>query len=94
MLGLIASIVLLPAAADAAKKPKITSAAMQDRDADQHADAVLVGWSTKVKHRKDADGRYPLTVAGYTIQSLPKAKGAKEMLVRGQGRVDEIDDDE
>ena len=68
-------LVLAPAAAADRKPPRIVTAAMLDADADSRADRVRLTYSERVRHRVDADGRYPFAVAGYRIRSVGKATG-------------------
>lgn len=63
------------AAAPNAKSPRIVSAVMQDADRDARADSVRLTYSTRVRHARDTDGRYPFTIAGYRIRSVGLAKG-------------------
>jgi hypothetical protein len=55
--------------------PRIVAAAMVDADGDFRADRVRLTYSERVRHRRDADGRYPFTVTGYRIRSIGIANG-------------------
>jgi hypothetical protein len=68
-------LVLAPTAATDRKPPRIMTAAMLDADADSRADRVRLTYSERVRHRVDADGRYPFAVSGYRIRSVGKAAG-------------------
>ncbi|MPZ70712.1 MAG: hypothetical protein GEU71_14465 [Actinobacteria bacterium] len=66
--------VVTPAVA-AKGKPKIVKGEMMDRDGNNIPDAVFLWYSQKVKHSKDADGKYPFTVEGYVITNVGKTQG-------------------
>lgn len=68
-------VVLAPGAAVDRKPPRIVAAVMLDADGDSRADRVRLTYSEPVRHRLDADGRYPFAVSGYRIRSVGKAAG-------------------
>lgn len=75
---LLALTVLPAAAADAApdrKPPRIVAAVVQDVNRDYRADRVLVTFSERIRHARDADGTYPFAVVGYRIISVAAARG-------------------
>jgi hypothetical protein len=77
VLIVVMSIVVVGAssAAPQAKAPRIVSAVMQDVDRDARADSVRLTYSTRVRHARDRDRRYPFSVSGYRIASVGAAKG-------------------
>jgi hypothetical protein len=50
---------------------------MVDSDGNMFADKVVVTYTERVRHKRDADGKYPFTVDGYDIASVGRAKGRK-----------------
>src|SRR5262245_4314 len=82
--ALVVAMVLPVAASSAAlqaKPPRIVSAAMQDSDRDARADSVRVTYSTRIRHVRDRDGRYPFAVTGYRIRSVGRAFGKSLVVV-------------
>jgi hypothetical protein len=84
MAALVAGLVLaLPATGEeqrrrrARKPPRIKHAQMVDSDGNMFADKVVVTYNERVRHKRDADGKYPFTVDGYDIASVGRAKGRK-----------------
>jgi hypothetical protein len=74
----IALLILPVAAASAApdrKPPRIVTVALQDTDRDFRADHVRLTYSERIRHARDADGKYPFTIAGYRIRSVGAASG-------------------
>lgn len=71
-----ASLVSASAATQARKPkaPRIVSAVMQDADRDARADSMRVTYSTRIRHTRDRDGRYPFAVVGYRIRSVGTAR--------------------
>jgi hypothetical protein len=55
--------------------PRIVAAALQDADGDYRADRIRLTYSKAVRHRRDADGKYPFAVRGYRIRSIGPASG-------------------
>jgi hypothetical protein len=78
-------LVLASAASSTAARdkrpPKIVAAAMADTDRDGSGDALRVTYSERIRHARDADGRYPLTVVGYRIRSVGGSNG-RSLVVR------------
>ena len=74
LLLVLAAAASSPAAQDT-KAPRIVGAAMADTDHDGSGDALHVTYSERIRHARDADGRYPLSVAGYRIRSIGVASG-------------------
>lgn len=74
---IVAAVVLVTgsSAASEATPPRIVSALMLDADLDARADGVRLTYSTRVRHARDGDGRYPFTVSGYRIRSIGSARG-------------------
>ena len=86
----LAAIVLLPllvlasssaTAARDKRPPRIVSAAMADTDRDASADALRLTYSERIKHVRDANGRYPFVVVGYRIRSVGAGSG-KSVVIR------------
>lgn len=80
--SLVASLLFaLPLAGEAKRRdrkaPRIRAAEMVDSDGDLFADRLVLTYNEKVRHKKDADGRYPFTVEGYEITSVGRARGKK-----------------
>jgi hypothetical protein len=63
------------------KPPRMTAAAMQDQDRDGHADRVVLTYSERIRHPRDADGRYPFRVGGYRVSSVGAASGKNLVLL-------------
>ncbi len=63
------------AASPSAKAPRIVAARVQDTDRDGQADRVALTYSSRIRHVRDRDGRYPLAVAGYRIRFVGAASG-------------------
>jgi hypothetical protein len=59
------------------KPPRIKHAQMVDADGNMFADKVVLTYNERVRHKRDADGRYPFAVDGYDIASVGRAKGRK-----------------
>jgi hypothetical protein len=81
--AVLAALLLLPAAGIAkakSKAPRIVAAAMQDADGDGHADRLRLGYSKRVRHAADREGRYPFRVAGYRLRFVGKAAGRRIVL--------------
>jgi len=55
--------------------PKMKAAVMKDADHDGRADTLVLTFTERVVHRRDADGRYPFTVTGYGLRSVGAASG-------------------
>jgi hypothetical protein len=53
--------------------PKLKAAVMKDTDHDGKADVLVLTFSERVVHRRDADGRYPFTVSGYRLRFVGAA---------------------
>jgi hypothetical protein len=74
-------LVALPFAGEAKprdrKTPRFKKAQMVDSDGDMFADKLVLTYNEKVRHKRDADGKYPFTVEGYEIASVGRAKGKK-----------------
>ena len=86
ILGLTAMSLVLAATAwpvYAAKNvaPRVVSAQLVDRDGDDRADALVVTFSERVWHRRDADGRYPIAVSSYRIRSVGATTGSRSLTV-------------
>jgi len=69
-----------PTTTAAAKKkkraPRIVAATMRDSDGNFYADGIELFYNKRVRHKRDADGNYPFSVAdGYTITEVAKASG-------------------
>ena len=85
----LAAMLLLPllvlasssTAARDKRPPRIVSAAMADTDRDASADALRLTYSERIKHVRDANGRYPFVVVGYRIRSVGAASG-KSVVIR------------
>jgi hypothetical protein len=75
--ALVATIVAAAASAAAPdrKPPRIVAAAMLDTDRDALSDRVRLTYSERIRHVRDADGRYPFAVTGYRIRSVGAASG-------------------
>jgi uncharacterized repeat protein (TIGR02543 family) len=74
--ALVTAMVGVGSPVSAAKgKPRIKKAEMMDRDGNNIPDSVFLTYTKKVKHAKDADGKYPFTVEGYEIVDVGKAQG-------------------
>ena len=56
-------------------KPRIVCAATSDTDADGHLDAVVLGYSKKVRNRAQSSGRLPFQVDRYSVASVSRARG-------------------
>jgi hypothetical protein len=54
---------------------------MVDSDADMFADKLVLTYNERVRHKRDADGKYPFTVEGYEIASVGRAKAKKVTIV-------------
>ena len=54
---------------------------MGDKNANDHADMVTLTYSTAVTHVDDKDGRYPFSVAGYTITDVGAARSSKTLVI-------------
>lgn len=70
-----AIVVTAPSAAADRTAPRMVAAVMQDADGDFRADRLRLTYSERVRHPRDADGRYPLSVSGYRIRSVGRASG-------------------
>jgi hypothetical protein len=83
--ALVIVAAVVPVAASSAalpgKPPRIVSATMQDSDRDGRADSVRVTYTTRVRHVRDRDGRYPFAVTGYRVRSVGRAFGASLVVV-------------
>ena len=55
--------------------PRIAAAALEDVDRDSRADRLRLTYSERIRHARDADGRYPFSVAGHRIRSVGAAAG-------------------
>ena len=55
--------------------PRIVGAVVQDGNGDFRADRVRLTFSERIRHPRDADGKYPFVVAGYRISSVAAAAG-------------------
>ncbi len=84
LLVMLVTLVVIPVAASSdardSKPPRIVAAVVQDVNRDYRADRVLVTFSERVRHERDADGKYPFTVAGYRISSLATANGKRVVI--------------
>jgi hypothetical protein len=69
--ALDATIVLATtsAAAPDRKPPRIVAAAMLDADGDARSDRVRLTYSERIRHVRDADGRYPFAVTARRTKS-------------------------
>ena len=71
--------VLVAVASSAATRdrqaPRIVSAVVEDSNGDARADRLRLTYSEPIRHRKDADGRYPFAVTGLRIASVGAASG-------------------
>ncbi len=72
---LTATVGVVTPAIAAKGKPRIQKGEMVDRDGNNVADAIFLRYTQKVKHDKDADGKYPFTVEGYEIANVARAQG-------------------
>ena len=78
LLVLLVALIVATASSTAApdtKPPRIVSAALLDVDRDSRADALRLTFSERIRHLRDADGKYPFAVAGYRVRSVSAASG-------------------
>ncbi|MEJ7791884.1 MAG: hypothetical protein WKF65_07940 [Gaiellaceae bacterium] len=84
-IGLLVLLAVLPVAGPSAapdlRAPRIVAAVVQDGNGDFRADRVRVTFSERVRHVRDADGAYPLVVAGYRVGSIAAARGKVVVVV-------------
>lgn len=66
------------------KPPRIKHARMVDSDGNMFADKVVLTYNERVRHKRDADGKYPFRIAGYDIASVRRAKGRKVTIKLGE----------
>ncbi len=74
-LGLLAAV-----PAQAATAPKIKAAYPVDSDRDGHVDRVSLKWSKKVRGGSDARAPFAVSVRGYRVTSISKARGKAQQV--------------
>jgi hypothetical protein len=61
------------------KPPRISKAAMVDKDENGLADRVVLTYTERIAHRADDDGTYPFRVVGYKLSRIGRAKDTKRL---------------
>ena len=61
---------------------------MRDLDSDGRADRVVLRYSEPVRHRRDADERYPFSVDGYDISLVRAARETPWLVIEVKEKVD------
>jgi hypothetical protein len=83
VLAAVMAVATTVPAAEAArdrKAPRIVAASVVDADRDTRADRLRLTYSERVRHARDADRRYPFSVAGYRVRSVAVARGTTVVL--------------
>jgi hypothetical protein len=76
--GALVALVVAASASTAGRDvraPRIVAAALQDVDRDSLPDRLRLEYSERVRHARDADGRYPFLVAGQRLRGVGAASG-------------------